>query len=587
MASFPLRCIICSKNHEYSDVSHLLTHIASKSHLSNYFQAQVRSRQDKEIAQKLQVYDEWYSKNGMESLLSQRMLQKESRKVAKTAPRPNRRAIGPEKPRRRDALPQKDVFPGIEPVIDPNLCSSGSGLVGGLTIPQISAPMQEPKASTPFAYEAQYLGYPTVGSSKPYHAPHGIYSSSRSSAHCMSIYSDGYSHEGYNSLGSPKASERSGVCSSGENDKSDVTKLKGIVWPGMDLFDAASPEARRMRNQKKGNSVLALMRANSELVEPTEVIYFPSWEIKKERFISGEVESSPPPEEIPCKRRKAVHLACSRPPLLELDPNLWFPPPTHNAEAYFRGQDGPRKRKMSTSLKPNANDGGEIQVDSTKGVFNWRKFHRPIPPARSPPHHTALRQSGDTYVHCHGRNASPGQLSLLSRAMDSHPQWHEGPPRSIVNGIGLETGVFFDPKMEAEKENIAPFVPRHSQGPSRIGQRFDWHGHGHLPNLTGKTILQHQMPPLPGSIEMRPFPPHASSHGTAISSLKHLSSGAMPRQGLRAVAPRSSGQVQGRFVAPEALTAHAGSPVLGESAASSGDETIDQEIEDGMTTPGS
>lgn len=52
-----------------------------------------------------------------------------------------------------------------------------------------------------------------------------------------------------------------------------ATKLKGIVLPGMDLFDAATPDQKRMRNQKKHESVLKNMTKASESIEQTEYVW--------------------------------------------------------------------------------------------------------------------------------------------------------------------------------------------------------------------------------------------------------------------------------------------------------------------------
>lgn len=81
MASIPLLCNICPKEPEFSDISHLLTHVASKGHLSQYHKAQIRSRQDASIREKLTIYDRWYERYQIEKLLSQRMIAKESRET--------------------------------------------------------------------------------------------------------------------------------------------------------------------------------------------------------------------------------------------------------------------------------------------------------------------------------------------------------------------------------------------------------------------------------------------------------------------------------------------------------------------------
>lgn len=52
-----------------------------------------------------------------------------------------------------------------------------------------------------------------------------------------------------------------------------VTKLKGVVYPGMSIFDAATDEQRRKRNQKKHESVLQNMMLTSESVEQFECVW--------------------------------------------------------------------------------------------------------------------------------------------------------------------------------------------------------------------------------------------------------------------------------------------------------------------------
>ena len=71
---------------------------------------------------------------------------------------------------------------------------------------------------------------------------------------------------------------------------SDNSKLKGIYWPGMALFDSATPEMRRMRNQKKDGSILAQMKKTSKIVVPDEVIYNTQGEFQRVKDI---YETSP------------------------------------------------------------------------------------------------------------------------------------------------------------------------------------------------------------------------------------------------------------------------------------------------------
>lgn len=82
---------------------------------------------------------------------------------------------------------------------------------------------------------------------------------------------------------------------------SGVAKLKGIVLPGMDLFDAATPDQRRMRNQKKHESVLRNMTKASESIEQTEYVWddqFLSIARTRNVYDSPSVDGSPVSEAV-------------------------------------------------------------------------------------------------------------------------------------------------------------------------------------------------------------------------------------------------------------------------------------------------
>ncbi|KAL9062950.1 MAG: hypothetical protein Q9157_008517 [Trypethelium eluteriae] len=97
---------------------------------------------------------------------------------------------------------------------------------------------------------------------------------------------------------------------------SESNKLKGVLWPGMDIFDSATPEMRRKRNQKKDTSVLEQLEQNSQEVEPNELVFTPSGSFKRQRRISHLLdEESSPIKTSPIKRRPR------RPVLADLDPN--------------------------------------------------------------------------------------------------------------------------------------------------------------------------------------------------------------------------------------------------------------------------
>jgi hypothetical protein len=82
-SSIQLQCTLCPKTPQFSDVSHLLTHIASKSHLSHRFKLQIRAQSESAARQQLDNFDQWYRNNNLDVLLSGRMAAKEQKKSVK------------------------------------------------------------------------------------------------------------------------------------------------------------------------------------------------------------------------------------------------------------------------------------------------------------------------------------------------------------------------------------------------------------------------------------------------------------------------------------------------------------------------
>jgi hypothetical protein len=72
-------------------------------------------------------------------------------------------------------------------------------------------------------------------------------------------------------------------------------KLKGIIYPGMDLFDSATREKVKMRNQPKDDSVLEQMIATSIEIEPAEISYHANGEFRASRDIYGPISTENTP----------------------------------------------------------------------------------------------------------------------------------------------------------------------------------------------------------------------------------------------------------------------------------------------------
>lgn len=81
--NIPLICTVCPDSPRFSDVSHLLTHIASKGHLHHETQTKLRAHQDLVAAVALQQYEQWYHENGIETLLVERLKAKQVKEAMK------------------------------------------------------------------------------------------------------------------------------------------------------------------------------------------------------------------------------------------------------------------------------------------------------------------------------------------------------------------------------------------------------------------------------------------------------------------------------------------------------------------------
>lgn len=346
MASIPLLCNICPKRPQFSDISHLLTHVGSKGHLSHYFKAQVRSRQEPAVRQQLDTYDRWYAKYQIEKLLSQRMVLKESKEIRANGRSHKRGALAPvnsslpptraTRTANRAQWSADNTTTGVidpqltrGPLLSPELCAGSPPLVrespsGELAsrhrayIPPMwqkdsLSPSKTPSldhcVNDPLVHLARKRYRGTNGSSDFYqareHSPEMTYPDPSTLSETSQVQAFQHSSAaGEPSLQSTATESEAGKSAVDEVGQVQSPVLKGIQWPGMNIFDSANPEAQRKRNQKKTNSIMVQMEHNSSAVEPLERIFWPEGNLKKERVITGMVESSPMKEESPRPKRR-------------------------------------------------------------------------------------------------------------------------------------------------------------------------------------------------------------------------------------------------------------------------------------------
>lgn len=379
-----LHCIICPEQPHFSDVSHLLTHVASKAHLSNYFKLQVRSHQDGQALELLREYDTWYHTNDLSQLLSDRMTTKESRKKKRKAQArltvESSVRLPPKRSRRAEPVDtdvrENNSFPEF---LDPRLVADGivkceggtedEPFVSYYVTPDTSAvPASHTsshacvdRALTPSAAIA-HLGQWHEGGNQGHEepislvlpvTPKPIWTRNRRSDMPLALGND---------ISDPFSdrSQRTRNPDDAEADRDraeEIARLKGVLWPGMDIFDSATQQMRRKRNQKKDGNVLRMMEITSLLVEPTELVFSPTGILRRERVISGNVDDdSPLKGETPIPKRRPVRP--KREVLRQADPNV------------LRAQD--RKRaKMVTTQRHNRSERAVLgDCPKSPGGFN-------------------------------------------------------------------------------------------------------------------------------------------------------------------------------------------------------------------------
>ncbi|PGH27891.1 hypothetical protein AJ80_00441 [Polytolypa hystricis UAMH7299] len=336
MSSSALQCNICPKKPNFSDTSHLLTHVSSKGHLSHYFKLQVRSHQEPEAGELLESYDQWYRQHNLAALLSERMLTKEAKRgrgqnratLDSTASRSKSTRTGINSAPK--AAKQENRMPDF---LDPRLAEpyfppSGHDYMSKR--PRISEPITalsppsipQPQSWQPEAQSRRYLPSRAAKTNGWKVEPQDDSDDEETSPlvrRKMGLLDRARASNPYRRPRCPVTpdpfvdnpgpdyaldDDEEGEVGAGGGE---MTKLKGVLWPGMDIFDSATEQMRRKRNQKKDGSILKQMEKTSENVEPTEMVFSPGGTLRKERLISGMVDDSSPLQgETPIPKRRAT-----------------------------------------------------------------------------------------------------------------------------------------------------------------------------------------------------------------------------------------------------------------------------------------
>ncbi|KAJ2897876.1 hypothetical protein MKZ38_004335 [Zalerion maritima] len=282
----PLFCHVCPSKPQFSDLSHLLTHLSSKSHLAQKHQTKLESFTDPEARDTLNIFKAWKKEHKIDILLAERYAEKKKKSATAAMPNPPFQRL------RSGSAAGSVVSLRSRSVLGSSMVPAGPS--SNQHMPSVSSIKEEPmdgfilRQPAPMAPVANRnwmnpqfpLPPPNLGSLSGVmnQSPLGQYQSIDATA--GSGFATPHNRRELNRFGfdesSPVVDEPSSVID-GAEDVDEVAdfkedtepKLKGAVWPGMGLFDSATQEQKRKRNQRKGPQVLATMKRYSEMVQPT------------------------------------------------------------------------------------------------------------------------------------------------------------------------------------------------------------------------------------------------------------------------------------------------------------------------------
>ncbi|EAQ92836.1 hypothetical protein CHGG_01071 [Chaetomium globosum CBS 148.51] len=272
--SIPLRCSLCPKKPSFSDLSHLLTHISSKSHLAHRFKAELKARDDRVALDEVRQYDNWCEQYGINALLAERMAAKEQKKTGR---RGRQSVAASTKSDATTNIDQDLVKPDPDEYIDSLAAAGHWAALPGHFQDAHHGHFDSPSYPTPFLKRSR--------------SDHSVPSTPENDTRAK--YYRRWPSETETADSVPVSDLPSE--STEFDDENDASKLKGVRYPGMGLFDSADEIQKRMRNQRKDDSVLKQMEETSSGIVPNEFIWAEDGEFQRVRdiYASPSIEGSP------------------------------------------------------------------------------------------------------------------------------------------------------------------------------------------------------------------------------------------------------------------------------------------------------
>lgn len=405
MSSSPiLKCSICPSSPTFSDISHLLTHVSSKGHLACYFKHQVQSHQEPEAKKLLTEYDAWYKEHDLARLLSDRMrTQQKSKRKGQQSQSGKRGAFTggasklcvkhappeiyePDVPSTKDFLPVKLEFLSF---MDPQLTNEDSPLSAPDCLPtETRVPFGDFNSHLDqkhciFQHQTQQ----TEPQETPLNSPFPVCPFDVSNGDGQFSLPTTTTKQEESSVHVPAKHHRISQVQNGTDQQSQFSvfddpdyideeeeirqaKLKGTLWPGMDIFDSATVQMRKKRNQKKDDTALTHMRRTSKGVEPTEQIFSPGGTLQTERVISGNVDDwTPIKGESPPVRRRGPRL--ERNALAPAEPNISHASKSKRGpRGKGKGKDGPKLPRKTLKCERDNNGGASTEAPMSMMPFS-------------------------------------------------------------------------------------------------------------------------------------------------------------------------------------------------------------------------
>ena len=339
--------------------------------------------------------------------------------------------------------------------------------------------------------------------------------------------------------------------------------LKGVKWPGMSLFDSASLEAQRRRNQKKDESIIEQMQSDSAAVEQLERIYWPNGTLKKERLITGNVESSPPrdltPPPVPTKRQRTK---ANKAVLRDLSTNglkVGKRPRQRKTAARNSGTQASNLQQLSeqalatldetnflcprsTHIGYNPMDDEESERQLTFGATNSghrRDFeifsddmdhiedYQNKPASKITDISNPQTAHGHHILHSHGSSSTRRRVPLATRQPSSRRQLSAQPDRPPHDSISPRFGQQFLAALADNRENLQPILDCEGQVDDSAGPPFQQRVTQRYFSVTGNQAPQY-FSTLPPQMEFGGLA-EPKYYGTTLNPLNtHLHSQQFP-----------------------------------------------------------